>query len=411
MPSFVYEGLSKSGTPASGSLICNSILDAKRQLQQQGIHISKLEESDTYASQQTETRQGLFDFGFKRTRVSNEKIVDFLRQLATLVEAKLPLVRALTALVEQEDDPVFLAILTQVREKVQGGATLADALADHPVSFSRLAVNMVRAGETGGVLEQSLNRLADFSEEEQDMRATIKSAMIYPVVLSVVMGGAITLLMTFAVPKFKNIYKGMKTELPFLTTALIKIADIVKGYWWLIIIIVFVLVMLYKYWKRTPKARIIIDRLKFKLPVIGALTRKIAIARFSRTFGTLVDGGIPILQALNISKDTAGNIVIENALDSVSKNVKEGERIAKPLRASGVFPPVVIHMISVGEESGRLGPMLFRIAESYDKQTRNAIKAAMTLLEPLIIVMLAFIVALIILAMILPMLNINMMQL
>jgi type II secretory pathway component PulF len=187
------------------------------------------------------------------------------------------------------------------------------------------------------------------------------------------------------------------------------VADVVKDYWWLIIIVVVVLVALFKYWKNTPKARILIDRLKFKLPVLGDLTRKISIARFSRTFGTLVDGGIPILQALNIAKDTAGNVVIENALDAVASNVKEGERIAKPLRQSGVFPPVVIHMISVGEESGRLGPMLYRIAENYDKQTRNAIKAAMTLLEPLIIVVLASIVTVIILAMLLPMLNINMM--
>jgi type II secretion system protein F len=408
MPSYVFEGLSGDGHPATGTLICNTIQEAKRQLQQQGIYITRLEEGAAVVDVRTE-RKSLFDFGFKRTKVSNERLVDFLRQLATLVEAKLPLVRALTALVEQEEDQVFNSILSNVREKVQGGSTLADAMAEHPQCFTRLSVNMVRAGESGGVLEQSLNRLADFSEEEQDMRSTIKSAMIYPIVLTVVMGGAIAILMTFAVPRFKNIYKGMKAELPTLTKALIGFADFVKVYWWLILIVIVVLVALFNYWKKTPAARIFIDRMKFKLPVIGGLTLKISIARFSRTFGTLVDGGIPILQALSIAKDTAGNVVIENALDTVSKNVKEGERIAKPLRQSGVFPPVVIHMISVGEESGRLGPMLYRIAENYDKQTRNAIKAAMTLLEPMIIVILAAIVTIIILAMLLPMLNISMM--
>ena len=408
MPSYVFEGLSGDGHPATGTLICDSLPEAKRQLQQQGIYITTLEEGSAVVDVQTENKS-IFDFKIKRTKVSSDRIVDFLRQLSTLVEAKLPLVRAITALVEQEEDPVFNGILTNVREKVQGGATLADALAEHPRVFSRLAINMVRAGESGGVLEQSLNRLADFSEEEQDMRATIKSAMIYPIVLTVVMGLAISVLMTFAVPRFKSIYKGMNAELPALTKGLIFTADFLKGYWWLIIIVVVVAVALFKYWKATPKARILIDRLKFKLPVLGDLTRKISIARFSRTFGTLVDGGIPILQALNIAKDTAGNVVIENALDSVSSNVKEGERIAKPLRKSGVFPPVVIHMISVGEESGRLGPMLYRIAENYDKQTRNAIKAAMTLMEPLIIVVLATVVTVIILAMLLPMLNINMM--
>lgn len=410
MPNFAYQGVRKDGQRTDGTLIAATIDDAKRQLQQQGIFITMLRESSALGVEQAEDGGRWFDFGFRRTRVSHDKIVDFLRQLATLVEAKLPLVRALTALVEQEDDPVFRGILESVREKVQGGATLADALAMHPRCFSRLAVNMVRAGEMGGVLEQSLNRLADFSEEEQDMRATVKSAMIYPVVLTIIMGLAIALLMTFAVPKFKTIYQGMNQELPALTQALISVADAFTGYWWLILIIIVVIVAVVQQWRRTPAARIFLDKLKFRLPLFGTLTRKIAIARFSRTFGTLVDGGIPILLALNIAKDTAGNIVIEQSLDHVAKNVKEGERIAKPLRASGVFPPVVIHMISVGEESGRLGAMLQRIATNYDKQSRAAIKAMMTVLEPLIIVILAGVVTLIILAMLLPMLNVSLMN-
>lgn len=411
MPNFIYQGIRKDGQRVDGMLVANSLDDAKRQLQQQGVFITRLQEGS--ALPPVEEPRGLrrfFDFGFRRTRVSHEKIVDFLRQLATLVEAKLPLVRALTALIEQEDDPVFRAILESVREKVQGGAMLADALAQHPRCFSRLAVNMVRAGEMGGVLEQSLNRLADFSEEEQDIRATVKSAMIYPIVLTVIMGLAIALLMTFAVPKFKTIYQGMNQELPTLTQGLIAVADGFKRFWWLIGIIVLLIVAAFNQWRQTPAARAFLDRFKFRLPLLGSLTRKLAIARFSRTFGTLVDGGIPILLALNIAKDTAGNVVIEESLEHVAANVKEGERIAKPLRASGVFPPVVIHMIAVGEESGRLGPMLHRIASNYDKQARAAIKALMTILEPLIIVILAGVVTLIILAMLLPMLNVSLMS-
>jgi type II secretory pathway component PulF len=297
-----------------------------------------------------------------------------------------------------------------VRERVQGGATLADALAYFPKFFSRLAVNMVRAGETGGVLEQALNRLADFSEEEQDMRSTIGAAMVYPIVLTVIMGLAITMLMMFAVPKFESIYKGLNTQLPGLTQGLIAVAHAFRSYWWLIIIIVVALIVLVRRWKQTPSARVLLDRLKFRLPLFGELSRKISIARFSRTFGTLVDGGIPILLALNIAKDTANNVVVEQALDHVASNVKEGERIAKPLRQSGVFPPVVLHMISVGEESGRLGAMLYRIAENYDKQTRTAIKTMMTILEPLIIVCLASIVTVIILAMLLPMFDISLLN-
>jgi type II secretion system protein F len=408
MPTYAYEGLSQGGQPSAGTIVSDSVEEAKRQLQKQGLFILKLEQSGEHAAAAAET-VGLFDL-FKRRSVKSEKIVDFLRQLATLVEAKLPLVRALTALIEQEDDPVFRPILEQIREKVQGGATLADALADHPRCFSRLAVNMVRAGESGGVLEQSLNRLADFSEEEQDMRSTVKSAMVYPTVLSIVMGLAIALLMTFAVPRFKSIYRGMNTELPDLTVALINTAEALKNYWWVFLIAAALIYVGFKKWRTTPSARRFLDKLKFRLPLLGTLTRKISIARFSRTFGTLVDGGIPILQALSISKDTAGNIVIEESLDQVSTNVKEGERIAKPLRESGVFPPVVIHMISVGEESGRLGAMLYRIAENYDKQTRATIKTMMTILEPLIIVVLAGVVTIIILAMLLPMLDVSMMQ-
>jgi len=410
MPNYSYEGLNKKGQPVSGSIVCNNDDEAKRKLQNDGLYITLLEQSGTRNESGKNSSSKLFKFSFGSKNVKTDKIVDFLRQLATLVEAKLPLVRALTALSEQEEDEVFLKVLEDVKEQVQGGSMLADGLASHPRCFSRLAVNMVRAGETGGVLEQSLNRLADFSEDEQDMRSTVKSAMIYPLVLTIVMGLAITLLMVFAVPKFKAIYEGMHTELPGLTQGLITVADSLKNFWWVYIIVIVGIVSGIRYWKQTEQARIFLDKLRFKLPILGTLTKKIAIARFSRTFGTLVDGGIPILQALNIAKDTAGNIVLEGALDNVSKNVKEGERIAKPLRASGVFPPVVIHMISVGEESGTLGAMLKRIADNYDKQSRAAIKAGMTILEPLIIVLLASIVTIIILAMLMPMLEVNMMN-
>lgn len=410
MPSYAYEGLRANGQQATGTIVSATLDEAKRQLQQQGLYITHLVTSDADAVEASAPKTGLLDFGFTRKSVSNQKIVDFLRQLATLVEAKLPLVRALTALIEQEDDKVFRPILEQVRERVQGGATLADALAQYPRFFSRLAVNMVRAGETGGVLEQSLNRLADFSEEEQDMRATIKGAMVYPVVLTIIMGLAISMLMVFAVPKFQAIYQSMHAALPQLTQTLIVAANFFRGYWWLMLILAVALAAGFRRWKQTQRARVLLDKLKFRLPLLGVLTRKIAIARFSRTFGTLVDSGIPILLALSIAKDTAGNVVIENALDNVASNVKEGERIAKPLRLSGVFPPVVIHMISVGEESGRLGAMLKRIAENYDKQSRAAIKTLMTVLEPLIIVTLAGIVTVIILAMLLPMFDISLLQ-
>ena len=410
MPNYSYEGLNKKGQPVNGSIVCDNVDEAKRKLQNDGLYITLLEQAGAKNDVNVNGSGKLFHFNFGSKKVKTDKIVDFLRQLATLVEAKLPLVRALTALSEQEEDVVFLNILEDVKTQVQGGAMLADGLASHPRCFSRLAVNMVRAGETGGVLEQSLNRLADFSEDEQDMRSTVKSAMIYPLVLTIVMGLAITLLMVFAVPKFKAIYQGMHTELPGLTQGLITVADSLKSFWWIYIVVIVTLIAGIRYWKNTEQARIFLDKFKFKLPVLGALTKKIAISRFSRTFGTLVDGGIPILQALNIAKDTAGNVVLESALDDVSKNVKEGERIAKPLRASGVFPPVVIHMISVGEESGTLGAMLKRIADNYDKQSRAAIKAGMTILEPLIIVLLATIVTVIILAMLLPMLEVNMMN-
>lgn len=405
MPSFSYEGLNAQGQPTSGTLICNSISEAKTQLQGRHIFITKLYEGDAVAEAAVRV-----ELPKRRRKVKHEKVVDFLRQMSTLTQAKLPLVRSLSALLEQEDDPAFKEILQAIKDKVQAGSTLADALADHPQCFSNLAVSMVRAGETGGVLEQSLLRLADFTEDEHETVSNVKAAMVYPVVLSCIMGLAVAALMIFAIPRFKAIYKDFNAELPTITQALIDVSDFLVVYWWLVLALIFVAVALIKKWLQTRQAKVMMDRLKFKLPFLGPLTKAISIARFSRTFGTLVDGGIPILSALNISKDTAGNVVIEDALDSVAKNVKEGERIAKPLRASGVFPPVVIHMISVGEESGRLGQMLGRIAESYEKQTKRALKAATSTLEPLIIVCLAGVVTLIILAMLLPMLDMNMMM-
>jgi len=263
MPNYSYEGLNKKGLPISGSIVCDNVDEAKRKLQNDGLFITLLEQSGARSTSKEGGGGKLFKFSLGSKNVKTDKIVDFLRQLATLVEAKLPLVRALTALSEQEDDEVFLKVLEDIKEQVQGGSMLADGLASHPRCFSRLAVNMVRAGETGGVLEQSLNRLADFSEDEQDMRSTVKSAMIYPLVLTIVMGLAITLLMVFAVPKFKAIYEGMHTELPGLTQGLITVADSLKNFWWVYIIVIVGIIGGIRYWKQTEQARIFLDKLRF----------------------------------------------------------------------------------------------------------------------------------------------------
>ncbi|MDQ3622511.1 MAG: type II secretion system F family protein [Verrucomicrobiota bacterium] len=344
----------------------------------------------------------------KRKTVGSKTLMIFTRQLATLIDAGLPLLRGLTVLAKQEKDLVLRGTINSLADAVQGGSTFSESMAQHPRIFNKLYINMVKAGELGGVLELVLNRLAEFQEKAQKIKNKVVAAMAYPVIVLIIAIAIMLFLLAFIVPKFEQIFKDMLggKPLPLLTQFVINASNLVKGNFLWIIAGIVAIVVVYKLIARTEGGRTMFDRLKLHLPLFGDLTRKSSISRFSRTLGTLVTSGVPILQALNITRDTAGNAIVAEALTKVHDAVKEGESIVAPLEASGVFPPMVISMVDVGEETGQLPEMLLKIAEVYDDEVDNAVEGLTSLLEPIMIVILALIVGTIVIALFMPLISI-----
>lgn len=345
---------------------------------------------------------------FKKTKVDGKLLMVFTRQLATLIDAGLPLLKSLDVLGKQEKDPVLKNIITTIAEGVQGGSTFSETLGSHPKAFNRLYVNMVKAGELGGVLEIVLNRLAEFQEKAQKLRNKVKSAMTYPVIVLSIAMLILVFLLAFIVPKFKQIFSdllGPGKPLPALTEFIMNLSANIVSNWYIVLGLIIALTIGWKVFSSSPKGRVMLDKLALKLPLFGDLTRKSSISRFSRTLGTLVTSGVPILQALIITRETAGNSVIADAVTKVHDAVKEGESIVTPLEACGVFPPMVISMVDVGEETGQLPDMLLKVADVFDDEVDNTVDALTSLLEPLMIVFLAVVVGTIVIALFLPMVD------
>jgi type IV pilus assembly protein PilC len=339
-------------------------------------------------------------------RVKPKVLMTFTRQLATLVDAGLPLLRGLRVLEKQERNATLKKILGELALAIEGGSTFSEALAQHPKVFNRLFVNMVKAGELGGVLEVVLKRLAEFSEKAQKIKGKVKAALFYPVAVLIVATGILILLMVFVVPKFKEVFSGMNMKMPWFTDFVLAISDMIKnnilmtlGALAVVVAIFMVLI------SKTKTGHYLWDKFKLKMPPVGGVITKVAISRFTRTLGTLVSSGVPILQALTIVRETAGNVIIANAVTKVHESVKEGETITAPLESSGVFPPMVVSMVDVGEQTGALPEMLLRIADNYDEEVDNAVSAMTSLLEPIMIIFLAFVVGSIVIAMFLPLIQ------
>jgi type IV pilus assembly protein PilC len=345
---------------------------------------------------------------FQRKTVKTRTLMIFTRQLATLIDAGLPLLRGLTVLAKQERDAVLKATTVKLAESVQGGSTFSEGLAQHPRIFNPLYVNMVRAGEIGGVLELVLTRLAEFQEKAQKIKNKVVAAMVYPVIVLILALGIMSFLLVFIVPRFEMIFHDMLGDkpLPVVTLFVIAVSNAMQQHWLVIIGVLILLIAAYRFAARSAAGRAVIDRIKLRAPLFGDLLRKSAISRFSRTLGTLVTSGVPILQALNITRDTAGNAVIARAISQVHDSVKEGESIVQPLEASGAFPPMVISMIDVGEETGQLPEMLLKIAEVYDDEVDNSVAGLTSMLEPIMIVMLALVVGTIVIALFMPLISI-----
>jgi len=334
--------------------------------------------------------------------VKLEEVVIFSRQLATMVDSGIPLVQALDILCEQIEKPVFKSILSKIKDDIETGSSLSDALARHPAVFSTLYVNMVRAGESSGALDDILDRLASYLEKTNTLQRKVKSSLVYPVVV-ITMAMLITLVMLLKViPTFKGIFSMLGGELPLPTRILIFVSDTIRQMFIYVASGIAVTVFALKKYARTPQGKENFDRMLLSMPVLGPLFRKVAVAKFTRTFATLVKSGVPILVSLEIVGKTSGNAVIEKAVDSVRSGIKEGENIADPLAKSGAFPPMVVRMIKVGEQTGELEKMLTKIADFYEDQVDAAVSGLTSLIEPLIIGFLGIVIGGIVIAMFLP---------
>ncbi len=346
---------------------------------------------------------------FLRAGVKTKDLMVFTRQLATLVDAGLPLTRSLRVLHRQMTHEGLKEALEGMLETVETGNTFSESLGNYPKIFNHLYVNMVKAGEAGGVLETVLNRLAEFMEKAEKIKNKVKGAMTYPIVVLCAAVGIVAFLMVAVIPKFQQIFQDLMGEdgaMPALTQFVIDLAEWVQAYWLFAIAMGVGGFVLIKIFFKTPVGIKVRDRLALNMPVFGDLTRKTVVARLTRTLGTLLSSGVPVLQALGIVKDTTGNVVVAKALQSVHDSVKEGEGMTKPLGASGVFPPMVVSMVEVGEETGALPEMLIRVANTYDDEVDNAVAAMTSIIEPIMIIFLAVVVGGIVIAMFMPLITI-----
>lgn len=342
------------------------------------------------------------------SRISAKQLMLFTRQLATLINAGLPLLRALRVVQKQERNPRLKRTVMELAEAIESGSTFAEALAQHPRIFNKLYINMVHAGEVGGVLHIVLQRLAEFMEKAQKIKGRVISAMIYPVVVLVMAVTILTLLMIFIVPRFQQIFQDLLegAQLPAMTQLVLGISRTMTQRLPMVIITVVALIVLVKLLKRIPVGHLAIDWLKLKMPIFGTLVQKTAIARFSRTLGTLMTSGVPLLQALNIVKETVQNEIIARAITLVHDSVKEGENVAGPMAAARVFPPMVVSMVEVGEETGGLPEMLMKVADAYEEDVDNTVSAMTSIIEPILIIFLAVVVGSIVIALFLPLISI-----
>ena len=414
MAKFEYIAVNAKGEETAGAIEAASKDDAINKLRGGGLFPTQVAPEGQLTAAVKKTKKSAAANKSKgkkvRGKVKSKSLMIWTRQLATLIDSGLPLLRGLNVLSNQEPNPVLKSTVMQLADSVQTGSTFSESLGQHPKVFNKLYVNMVKAGELGGVLELVLNRLAEYQEKAQKLKNKIVSAMVYPVIVIFIAIAIVIFLLTYIVPQFVQIFENMVTggadAMPTLTKMVMKASDFITGQWYIIVVLVVVSVVAFKAYASTKGGRKTLDRLKLKMPLFGPVILKSSIARFTRTLGTLVTSGVPILQALNITRDTAGNHIVAEAITKVHDAVKEGESMVNPLEASKIFPPMVISMVEVGEETGQLPEMLLKIADVYDDEVDNAVSALTSLLEPIMIVVLAVIVAVIVLALFQPLLTV-----
>lgn len=406
MPVFAYEAIDTSGKKHRKELEATNKQEAIQKIRSQGLRPTKLQEKKGATSAAAgdagdkKKKAGILD------RVTQAQLTQFTQQLATLQDAGLPIVRSLKILAAQMKPGKFQGQIEQVTEDVEGGASFSEALAKYPKSFDNLYVAMVKAGEAGGVLDVILVRLSDFMEKSLKLKKKVKGAMIYPIAVVIVAAVILGFIMTKVVPQFKKMFDDLEQALPGPTQLLLAMSEAVQSYWFLAPIVVFLVWGAIVGIARSEKGGLAVDRFKLYMPIFGVIVRKSTISRFCRTLGTLIASGVPILEALAIVREAVGNRVIANAINDVHGSIREGETISEPLAASGVFDPLLVNMIDIGEETGELDKMLNKISDNYDLDVDVLVESLSSLLEPVLIVGMGLVVGFIVVSLFLPLLSI-----
>lgn len=404
MPQYQYQGFNSQGKAVKGLLHLDNVNAARSQLKKDGIYVAHIEEVFAKEDQETDSFKWLTNF-FRR--IPTEDLANMTRQLATLVSSHIPLVEALDALTEQIENERLRAAISRIRTNVNEGSPLNKALAQFPDIFSELYINMVASGETSGALDVVLLRLADFLEYQDRLKKKVMSSMAYPLLMILFGGAAILLIFTYVIPQLESVFTEAQQSLPMMTQVVLWISNATISYWWLMLFVLILLVFAVRYLINTPSGKQRWHALQLKLPIFGELVRMIAVSRFTKTLCTLLKSGIPLLVSLQVVRNVVGNRTIQSAIESATTNLTEGQSISGPLKRSGQFPPMVTHMVSVGERTGELENMLEKIAEHYEYQVNARIQNLTALLEPLMIIVLAAIVLVIVLSVILPMVELN----
>jgi general secretion pathway protein F len=396
MPIYEYKGLNKAGKNVKGTLESDNIRTAKLKLKKDGIFVVDL--ADKTKRQKTKKSKGSND-----RKVGINEMSDMTRQLASLIKANIPLVDALGACSDQMENQILKEVLSDCRNQVNEGSTFHKTLRKYPKIFDKIFVSMVEAGEMSGTLDVILLRLAEFTEDRAELNAKIKSAMLYPLIMVVFMSLILSVMFIFVIPQMTSIFDDANVQLPWYSVAIIDMSSVMVNYWWAIFMIIGGILFTFKQWTQSENGRPQWDAIKLKLPVSGKLTRMIAVGRFTRTLSTLLAGGVPMLNAMDIVKNVVSNEVLAKAIREARDNISEGESIAGPLKRSGQFPPIVIHMVGIGEKTGDLEKMLNQVSDTYDFQVKNQVSGLTSVLEPVMIIVMGCVIGIIVFSLMVPM--------
>ncbi|OGQ82413.1 MAG: type II secretion system protein GspF [Deltaproteobacteria bacterium RIFOXYA12_FULL_58_15] len=404
MPVFAYKGFTSAGRAVTGTRDADNERAIKQLLRRDGVFVTELKESG--ARKKSKERRS-FEVAFLAERVGARDLATATRQLATLIGAGIPLVESLVALVDQTDHPYFKSVWSDIKQRVNEGASIADSLANYPKVFTGLYINMVRAGESSGALDVVLGRLADFTESQAELRSKVAGTLFYPIIMMVMAGVVTGVLFMFVIPKIKMIFDAQKVALPLPTEVLIGISGFARDFWFVVLPLLILCIWAWIRFINSKRGRPWWDETLLKMPVFGPLVRMIAVTRFAKTLATLLSSGVPVLTAFDIVKNVVENRTLMKVIEDARDAVKEGDAIAAPFQRSGEFPAIMTHMIAVGEKTGQLEEMLNNVARAYEVQVEARLRAMTTILEPVMIIFMGVIVAFIVLSIILPMLELS----